>query len=462
MIAVLRSIDTSSHLGLLLGAGASAAAGLPDWDSFAVDLLVRSGAIADLETARTFLSGQDPAIAAEAAKGAAAERWPEMLERSLYGEQPVDPSALHTAVALLATRRGCRGISLMTLNYDNLLEEAIQRLLDEDDGRNEQVFPRESVRPRAPEGDFEVHHLHGYLPPGRGSADSVVLTLSDYNKLGQKQAWQAATLSDALQKGPLILAGTSYRDPDVRQWIHNLLDEDPEAEVLVFLAREGLGLDREQFEHVAPALKEQWSALGVRVIATHDYGDAAQALRELPHLADDGYRAPLDRAALLWQVHEADFTTLQEHDAQELEEDLAVLREALPTFENVTLWLCDGERQIVRWAANDRTYRSSRMLRRVFPGHDSPWISGQCLGRNDLLIREVADPGRTARWHSVAAAPIVAQIPGGPALPCAVVSAASARALEESQLDEISVAFAELSEKWATVLEQRVASGPQP
>lgn len=40
-------------MSVLLGAGASAAAGLPDWDKFAVDLLTASGAITDRDTARS-------------------------------------------------------------------------------------------------------------------------------------------------------------------------------------------------------------------------------------------------------------------------------------------------------------------------------------------------------------------------------------------------------------------------
>lgn len=70
---------------MLLGAGAFAAAGLPDCDTFAVELLTRSGAITDRATAKAFLAGQDPAIVAEAAKYAASSEWGTLLKTALYG-----------------------------------------------------------------------------------------------------------------------------------------------------------------------------------------------------------------------------------------------------------------------------------------------------------------------------------------------------------------------------------------
>ncbi|UYF97169.1 SIR2 family protein (plasmid) [Rhodococcus aetherivorans] len=445
-------------MGVLLGAGASAAAGLPDWNTFAVELLTRSGAITDRDTAKAFLGGQDPAIVAEAAKDAAGNTWPSLLESALYGETPVDPAALHYAAAALAEKRGPETISLFTLNYDELLEVALHNVLDAL-GRSTGVFSRGKVRPRAPHGDYEVHHLHGFLPPGASADDSVVLTLSDYNKLGQRQVpWQVSALQETLQKGPLILAGTSYRDPDIRQWIHDLTSEDRDAEVLVFLAREGMGLDRTQFERVEMALKNQWSALGVHVIATHDYTDAAQALREFPHLGEDGYLTPRERASALWEKNVSQFSMLQQGDSNELEQDLAILQEMLPDLGNLTLWLTDGTGGLVRWAANDRTYKHPNHLRREVPGHDSPWIAGQCIGRNDLLIRELSRPGSTSRWHSVAATPVVAELPGGPALPCGVISAASTTAIDDAQIDEVNFAFAELSEKWSELLQTRMLS----
>jgi hypothetical protein len=455
-IDILASMRIDSHVGVLLGAGASAAAGLPDWNTFAVDLLATSGAIEDHETARAFLAGQDPAIVAEAAKNAAGDNWTSLLKSALYGEEPVDPAPLHTAAAALAERRGPDAISLFTLNYDDLLESALRNASTDFEEGEVEVFSREKSSPRAPRGAYEVHHLHGFLPPNATSSDSVILTLTDYNRLGQRRTtWQESALHDSLQKGPLILAGTSYRDPDIRQWIHDLTCDGESGEVLVFLAREGMGLDRVQFNRVEAALKTQWSALGVQVIATHDYSDAAQALRELPFVGVPGYLPPSERAAALWQTHVEDFSILQKGDSDELNHDLETLQDLLPNFTNLTLWLADGAGGLVRWAANDRTYRHPEYLRRAVPGHDSDWIAGQCIGRNGQLVRDIPQAGSTARWRSVAATPLVVEFSSAPALPCGVISAASTEQVAEEQVDDVNAVFAELSEKWSLLLEIR-------
>jgi hypothetical protein len=103
-ITQLLTLAQAPRLGVLLGAGASATAGLPSWNDFAVSLLVKSGAVPDEKTARTFLQGQDPALAAEAARVAAGDQWSMLLREALYPDPGGAPSltVLHLAVADLA------------------------------------------------------------------------------------------------------------------------------------------------------------------------------------------------------------------------------------------------------------------------------------------------------------------------------------------------------------------------
>ena len=461
---VLAALNIESHVGVLLGAGASAAAGLPGWDEFATNLLVVSGSITDKATAQAFLEGQDPAIAAESARRAAGSRWAEVLRESLYGppgEEAVAPSGLHEAAAALVAQRPPGDSLILTLNFDLLLENSLRAVLDEL-GSPVQVTTRSSDRPRAASDDIEVHHLHGSLTESGEGADSVVLTLSDYNSIAQvPRPWQVAILQEALQRGPLILAGTSYRDPDIRQWIHELVSQDSSAAVVVFLAREGLGLNRERFLEVQAALTAQWSALGVTVLPVQDHADAAQALRELPRVHDAGYIPPAERAARLFARHLDDFDRLQQEHAAELDADLQRLRTTFPGLGNLTLWLADGGGRLVRWAANDRIYRLREHLRAIQPGHDSEWIAGQSLGRNDQLARDIRHPASTARWRSVIATPVVTDLPGGPPFPSAVISAASTGSLADIEADSLAEEHSALSAKWATELE-RIASEALP
>ena len=459
-LAGLEPLAAAAELSVVLGAGASVAAGLPDWDTLAVRLLVLSGTVEDEPTARAFLARQDPALAAEAARAGSGD-WEGLLRMALYGDavEPPEPAVLHLALGGLAAQRRVGEVRLFTLNFDLLLETALRRALEEI-GLDRPVFSRSTSVP-ASRGTHEVNHLHGVVGFEAGAAEGVVLTLSDFTTLsGSARPWQVSALQEGLQRGPMLLAGTSYRDSDLRQWLHELMPAIGTAntsQLVVLLAREGLALGREQFQRVHEALVKQWAAIGVQAILTHDHSDAAQAVRELPALTSEGYQPPQARAAALWTAHLEDFTSLQQQHAQLLEEDLELLRPHLGERANLTLWLGDGEGQLVRWAAHDRVYRHPDHLRRVPTGHDSPWIAGQCLGRDDILARDLAETVSTRRWRSVVAAPIVVDLPGGPPFSAAAVSSAIPEPLAHKDLDAWQDALTELANRWSERLAPMVS-----
>jgi hypothetical protein len=447
---VLRAIAGEDCIGILLGAGASLGAGLPGWDSLAVELLISSGVISDHDTAVNFLRGQDAALAAEAAR-AATDNWPVLLRAALYGKELEEPkpTPLHLAVAWLATTRGAATTRLFTLNFDSLLESALEEL-DPD----LKTFSRGTAAPRAPTGFSEITHLHGALPVTGASTDGVILTLSDYTEMNRTpHPWQVGALQDITQRGPLILAGTSYRDPDIRQWLSDLQITSSAGTgrgLVIFLAREGLGLSRAEFKIIRTALTEQWEAIGVQVLVTHDHADAAQAFLEMNHTNDAGYRPPRERALGLWNLHVADFAKFQQEHSAQLAVDVQRLHAQLGDQANLTLWLSDGAGQIVRWASNDRIYNSEATLRRVTPGFDSEWVVGQCMGRDETLAQNLSR-STTLRWRSVVAKPVKVVLEGGPAFSVAALSTATPLDLDRispDAQDAWTATVDELSEEW--------------
>lgn len=439
------------RLSVLLGAGASAAAGLPDWDTLAERLLVESKAVSSTKQAKAFLAQQDAMLAAEAAKAFASD-WPSSLRKALYGEDDEpEPSVLHLAAAALAAGRDAGAVQLHTLNFDPLLGTAVQRVLDELRSSAEVHERAESAQ--GPADRYVVNHLHGLLPPDPSQpARGIVLTLSDFTELGATQyPWQVAALQDSLQKGPLVLAGTSYRDPDIRQWLHST---QKDHEVVVLLARQGLRLDRDTFERVRPALEAQWRAVGVRPIAMHDHADAAQALRELPHVNKSDYRSPQDRAQGVWLAQLASFDDRQRKHSEQLRADLDRLQVHLGPESNLTLWLADGGGRLVRWSAPDRIYVDPNRLRLADVGHDSPWVAGQCLGRDDTLAADLEGPrGATQRWRSVVAAPVVVEAAGGPWFSSGVLTSASPDSLDEHDQEQWQATLTQLADEWGSRLE---------
>ena len=438
------------RMSVLLGAGASAAAGLPSWDVLAERLLTESRVVSSPDEAKAFLARQDAMLAAEAAKASVSD-WPGLIRKALYGDDDEpEPAVLHLAAGALAAGRDAGMVQLHTLNFDPLLGTALRRALDET-GSPSQVHQR-AESAQGPAGQHVVNHLHGILPSDPGEPDrGIVLTLSDFVELGAiPHPWQVTALQDSVQKGPLILAGTSYRDPDIRQWIH---DTPKDHEVVVLLARQGLGLDRDTFDRVRPALEAQWKAIGVRPIAMHDHADAAQALRELPHVHDIGYRSPRDRARAVWTSQLASFEALQRQHNEQLKTDLDRLRAHLGPESNLTLWLADGDGHLVRWAAPDRVYVDQDRLRLADVGHDSPWVAGRCLGRDDRLAVDLEGPrGATQRWRSVVAAPVVVEVAGGPGFSSGALTSASPGSLADHDADQWQETLTELAEEWGARL----------
>lgn len=97
MMDLFTALGGESNLTVLLGAGASAPSGLPNWDDFALSATLESGLISDRDAARTLLKLQDPTIVLEAARSHSSTDWHDLLVRCLYGSPPThaNPSPLH-------------------------------------------------------------------------------------------------------------------------------------------------------------------------------------------------------------------------------------------------------------------------------------------------------------------------------------------------------------------------------
>ena len=388
------------HTTILLGAGASITSGLPNWDTFVTRLLTESNSV-DEESANILLSRQDPLIAVEAARVAASKRWDWTLREALYkgidSTSFLAPSPLHRETIGHYLDEPAK-TSLVTLNFDTLLEQAMEE---------ESEFEPISVTDSATaETKHAVHHLHGVITPNE--SENVVLTLRDFTSLIEKQdSWQVEYLRAAVRRGALIIAGTSYRDPDLRQWLHKALDDMPvEHKAFVLLARQGFDVTKEEFLKLETALSDQWKAIGLQPILLQDHTDAAQIIRELRYIGSEQYIPPQERCRLLWSAHEQNFQELQKGYVEHLRTDAEKMKNAFDESAiDMTLWLSNGAGQLVRWASQDRIYHNVDTLRVIETGHDSSWIAGQALGADEMRFKRLPDDP-TRRWRSVLAIPV--------------------------------------------------------
>lgn len=446
-MAAFRESGAEKHVTFLLGAGASITSGLPGWDQLVTELLLDSKTVPDASTAELILQRQDPLIVAEAARSANPTTWLDRLRSQLYKvPSPPASSPLHLAVAGHALTAAPGDTSLVTLNFDALLEQALDREIDPATGITGVRSATDGVT--APD-EFTVHHLHGLITTAE--TKSVIFTLTDFlDVLSDNNSWQRLLLQDAMGRGALVIAGTSYRDPDVRQWLHAARKQAPDDHAaMVILAREGFALGREQFASIEGALKAQWEAVGLRPVIVDDHSDAAQAIRELRFVNDPAYLSPQQRARRIWDHHLTEFDRLQPQYVDQLSKDAEELKKAFSANAlSVSLWLSDGAGCLARWAADDRVYRSSSAVRKISTGFDSPWVAGQALSRDELLIQDI-DRERTRRWHSVAAAPVAADHPHLPTMSAAVITVGLPR---EAQAYESS------SYLWTAVLTEVINS----
>lgn len=438
-----------AHLTIVLGAGASAPSGLPTWDQFARRLAVMSGLVTTEGAASILLNKQDPAIVLEAACARSGNNWTAHLVEALYGElaAPPLPSPLHFAAAghYLASPATT---TLATLNFDTLLESALENEV------SQAVLVRLDGR-KIP-GEPAVHHLHGALV--EDDAYEPVVGYRDFADLvADKRAWQRQFLSDALARGPLLLAGTSYRDPDIRHWLHLIIrDEKPKHPALVTIVREGLGLDRDTFETIDDALAAEWESIGLTALRMQDLTDVALVVRELQYIGNDSYETPNDRARRVWTAHRRRFARLQDPYGQALVADADIVSQALgATAHRGTLWLADGQGALGRWATEGSRFRGVRHLKFVPTGHDSPWIAGEAIGREEVRLKDVErNPQVRPAWRSVLAIPIFASDGHSPDFATAVLTfglSQSASTLLARQ-EEWWHVIEELNARWGTRL----------
>jgi hypothetical protein len=188
----------AGELAVFLGAGVSAAAGLPTWRQLLDELAVRAGLDGAL---RTGLSGLPPQ---DAAALLARELGREALTG--YVRERFGPGAYSLAHALIA---GLPVHEYVTTNYDPLVELAAA-----DVGRAMRVLPYDQATVEDP----WLLKLHGDVE----HPESVVLTREQYLEFGDTRTALAGVLQSLLLTRHVLFVGTSMLDDDLIRIAHQV------------------------------------------------------------------------------------------------------------------------------------------------------------------------------------------------------------------------------------------------
>jgi hypothetical protein len=203
---------------IIVGAGVSMNSGLPSWSSLLDNLSEQIGdpILADLANQ---LEGQNLQRRAETLVQLTKTRnsnrsTHEILINSLYrdGLKP-DPGPLAEAVARLAVELG-NGSSIVTTNYDDLLEQSLLTYLPDGDKVNSYALNDLSAWEKQDGGARlrSVLHLHGMVRQGTEPRSPLVLTESHFLKYGTRVREVVARL---INESTVLFVGLSMTDPNL-------------------------------------------------------------------------------------------------------------------------------------------------------------------------------------------------------------------------------------------------------
>jgi hypothetical protein len=197
---------------LFVGSGLSSLAGYPSWSELVGSLV---GAAKKIPFASTggideFEQSKDYFTLAEFARSALGPSQYTALLRQQLG-RPVKPTHAHQAIA----RTDYRG--LITTNYDRILETTLTQVRE----WTPNTFTADSISSLATalyNPELFVFKLHGDI----GSAESIVLTSQDYDRLILRSPHARSFLQAIFLNYTLLFVGYSLKDPDFQLVLREL------------------------------------------------------------------------------------------------------------------------------------------------------------------------------------------------------------------------------------------------
>jgi hypothetical protein len=476
------TVSDASKVSLLVGAGASMEAGLPSWNALVDRLLLRGATKEQLlppedeQAQRLWVkdaSRDGPLGAAAMVDALAGDERDKWVVEALYGTGGAAsffPGPIARQVAELQHAFGDR-LRLMTLNYDDLLEQALL-------GVDLEPQPLATAEHRLLEGRIPVFHLHGYL--GRhGAEGQIVLSEADYHGMQAGTAWQDDLMRVALRDSTLIFVGTSLIDPNMLRYLHAVARE-PGGEHFAIFVRQGV------YGPNAPAglaearergLTRRWEQVGVVPVFVDHYTDVAQVLAEIAQRRGDpgSYRPLPERAAewvdtivgqLIAPEDREEFVRSQRVVSQVLRESLDAAVEAARGLTGeawdetlaLSLWLCDRDgREMTSWFTTDRLHLDPRTIEPLTVDEHSTWVAIRAYCQGTPLAEAHTPDG--SRWRFVRGTPLTLHSEHHGRLPIGCLTAASLSPREQTQLHgmprQVAAAFsATLTDAVQTILEQ--------
>lgn len=315
----------SGRFSLLLGAGVSSSAGLPDWDTLLNSLFVSMLATDEIGKKRSSSEAEADEISSivkrlrqidgpsaitlaryirrgiGADSAAAQGDFIDTVTKQLYGlrnkKYSID-SALIKAIADLCVpnRTGANIRSVLTYNFDDLLE----RELEVRGLQYRSIF--EEVQLATAE-ELPVYHVHGFLPEDRSrylniSKSTLVFSEEGYHQIyGDAYHWSNLTQLSSLKETSCLMIGLSLTDPNLRRLLEISAKSIDKPKHFAFMKRipySKFSKDGEKAVIRAPAStvrrflerhhklnEEVMKELGVNIIWYEEYDEIPRVLHDI-------------------------------------------------------------------------------------------------------------------------------------------------------------------------------------
>lgn len=263
---------SKQRVGLLVGAGASAGAGLPQWGNFLEGMLnyAKSSAGISQGKADDYQALINAGKYLPAASGLKAELGSYFADyvKMIFVDSRPKPTSLHTAMLELELLQ-----FVLTTNYDTLLERTFRT--KDDDVTVCTYKDAGEVRRSLSRREFFILKAHG---DASRSGDGIILTEQDYRSILFKEAAYQHMLATMFSMYTVVFVGASMSDPELNLMLNYVASTfQPDSGPTHYAA-----LTKEKINEVE---KERWfKDFKIRVIPVsekNEYQELAEMLQAL-------------------------------------------------------------------------------------------------------------------------------------------------------------------------------------
>lgn len=281
----------NGRLTLVCGAGVSVGAGIPAWNNLLLGLLEKMMASIStnedlslkISDANDFQQryGASALILGKYLKSNLGKDFSSELRDALYKKNPNTSDVIEAIVEISRPQRDGKPLdSVITFNFDNLIEEALER----NRVKHKSIYS-EGMRSKASE--LPIYHVHGYLPrKGRIQKDNDIVFSEDayHSQFIDSFSWSNLIQLNKLSHNTCLFIGLSLTDPNLRRLLDVANRKNSNKFINHFIIKKTLSLQngKDRVDDLAEFLEEQdANEFGLNVIWVNEFEEIAPIVKSI-------------------------------------------------------------------------------------------------------------------------------------------------------------------------------------